>query len=82
MKPEKTTLEDRLEFYEWALENKTESFICHKASEFYNVECFQINDLKRLFPELYKRRDKTIVSDYVLWISDTYCETSPRIEAL
>jgi hypothetical protein len=81
MIPEKTTLEERLEFYEWALKNNRR-YICNKACKFYKVDEFEIKDLKILFPELYKRRDKENSTDYILWLSDDFYKTNPRIEAL
>lgn len=55
-----TTPKQRLEFYEWALnqinENK-ETFICHAAMHHFNLSHFvDVVEFSYAFPELYKHR--------------------------
>lgn len=79
MIPKSTTLAERLEFYEYCLDFITEQkgsyFLCHIGFDFYNYNRFGNNTIKRLFPEVYKYRDKE--NSYALWQIN-----AERIEAL
>ena len=81
MIPQSTTLAERLEFYEWALEEVSTGrkyFLCHIASIKYEVDTMQFKpiNLKKLFPELYKFKKESTYS-IILWSSK-----EQRIEAL
>jgi len=77
MIPQSTTLAERLEFYEFALRDYGH-FICNKGCSFYNDRWFNRLDIKRLFPELYKHRDKSLDKSDAMWLYDD----PKRIEAL
>lgn len=82
MIPQSTTLAERLEFYEWALEelqNPKGFYLCHVYARKFSVELreFSIKNIKKLFPELYEMRDKEIPYHNILWYTK-----DERIEAL
>ena len=87
MIPEKTTLEERLKFYEYALVNikikGSTGFICHLAEkflnddEFYDEFDFEPKNLLVLYPELYASRLRVPLYPGQLWNSN-----NDRIEAL
>lgn len=76
MIPQSTTLQERLEFYEWALgelEIKS-NFICWLGDRYYDTDRFRVRHIKELFPELYELRQSNILT---LWSGK-----NQRIEAL
>lgn len=87
--PKETTLKQRLEFYESALEMMDSGevrYICHAACHYYNVPylVFEIGHIKVLFPELYETRDYSydLETGGLLWNSPSYSATEERIIAL
>jgi len=85
MIPKETTLEERLEFYEWSLdriEKKDDMFLCHCAERFFNIwsedsNNFKTKQLFELFPEVCKGKVFQFEGD-VLW----NWNDPKRIEAL
>jgi hypothetical protein len=78
--PKRTTLKQRLEFYEYALgeiENFRRFYVCAAGVYFYADARFLITDIKRLFPELYCLNSKDSKNSLFLWNNN-----SERIEAL